>query len=78
MGSAESACAIQQVFTYLISEDGETFLQGKLEPVTARHTVPCPVVKVSACYKLTASAERQCNTHCRHVQFPAVRSDHDA
>ena len=34
----------------LISEDGESFLQGQLEPVAAGYAVPCPIVEVPAQY----------------------------
>ena len=39
----------------LISEDGESFLQGQLEPVAAGHAVPCPIVEVPAQYLFRTS-----------------------
>ena len=59
----------QQV--YLISEHRKTFLQGQLEPVTAGHTVPCPVVEIPACRRVTALVSR-CSgkSPCTFKHFP--------
>ena len=59
---------------YLISEDGESFLQGQLEPVAAGYAVPCPIVEVPAqSLTSTASVNCYCCLLSRHVQSFTVR-----
>lgn len=40
---------IQGKYSHLISEDSQSFFQCKLKPISASHSVPCPVMEVFVC-----------------------------